>query len=111
MDGRRIRRVSHGDVLRALLDAFGLGGHVGRVCAVCIPQVGMGVFRVLFFERLCYLSAHRWFVKSAIRIKKLVTMCNEANIPIPKVAYFLSFVGGPKGERMCRSQRQLAGPS
>ncbi len=58
-------------------------------------------------------SLVRWFVqvKSAIRIKRLVTMCNEAKIPIPKVAYFLSFVGGPKGERMYRSQRQLAGPS
>src|SRR6266702_5993621 len=31
--------------------------------------------------------------------------------PIRKAAYILSFIGGPKGERMYRSQRQLAGPS
>jgi len=45
VDGRGIRRVGHEleVVLGALLDVFGLGGSAGRVCTVCVPQVGRGV--------------------------------------------------------------------
>ena len=62
LDGRRIWRVGNGDVPGALLDVLGLGGREGRVCAVCISQVGG--FRVRFFECLFYLSARRSFIPS-----------------------------------------------
>jgi hypothetical protein len=39
MDGCGIRCLGHGDVFGAILDVFGLGGHAGCICTVCISQV------------------------------------------------------------------------
>jgi len=79
-----------------------------------------GVFIVRFFKCLCYLCAHRSFVRSSegcnTNNTKQTTRDDEERCqyrpnPIRKAAYFLSFIRGPKCERMYRSQRQPAGPS
>ena len=56
MDECGIWRVGHGYLFETLLGMFGLGSHVGRVCAVCILQAGFRV-RVHMF-----ISPHRPFV-------------------------------------------------
>ena len=87
-------------VLGALLDVFGLGSRAGRVCAACVPQSRQGFFTVRFFECLCYLCAHRSFVRSSegcnINNTKTMTRDDEERgqyrpKPIHKLeaAYFL----------------------
>jgi hypothetical protein len=56
----RIWRVGHGDVFGAILDLFGLGGGAGRVCALCLSQVG---FRVPFLST--YVSLCSSFFRSS----------------------------------------------
>ncbi|KAH9052222.1 hypothetical protein EDB87DRAFT_1659610 [Lactarius vividus] len=53
-------RVGHGDAIGALLDMLGQGSCAGRICEVCVSQVGGFYNRVRFFRvlvlSLCSLS-------------------------------------------------------
>ena len=63
VDGCGTQRVGYGGVLGALLGGFGLGSRAGRVCQVCIPQVGIRVPVRLSSAQLTLCSfLFRWSV-------------------------------------------------